>query len=79
MFARLTRGYYQAPFAEFTNLKLDYQIFYHASEKQLRPTIPNEVPAPLANLIRLCWDPNPTARPSAAQVLNELKNIQKLK
>lgn len=77
MFSRLVRGSYQAPFGEFNHLKLDYQIFYQASQNNLRPTIPSNVPAPITNLIKLCWDPLASNRPTANVLINELRNLQR--
>lgn len=38
----------------------------------LRPPIPDTVPAPIARVIRACWVDDPTARPTARDVLELL-------
>ncbi|EGG21390.1 PKC domain-containing protein [Cavenderia fasciculata] len=40
-----------------------------------RPTIPDTVPIKLANLIRQCWDSNPSARPTFKQIIDCLVSI----
>jgi len=74
---RVSHGKYSAPFAEFSYLKLDYQIFYHASKRNLRPTIPASCPSPLAQLISRIWDNDPEKRPKAEEIAHELEAIWK--
>jgi len=40
-----------------------------------RPTIPNECPSELAQLIRSCWDNEPKKRPNFAQIIAHLERI----
>jgi hypothetical protein len=44
-------------------------------KEQLRPTIPNDTPWQLANLIRLCWKDSPSERPSFFQIVRRLKQM----
>ena len=69
---RVATGTYTAPYKEYPFITLDIQIIVMASQKHLRPTIHPDVPGPVAALIRRCWDPDPGARPSTAQILDAL-------
>ncbi len=68
VFSRVIRGKHEAPYAEYTYLKMDYQVFFHAAKKDLRPTIPptcNEALAgtlPISNDIKILisWIENRT-------------------
>jgi hypothetical protein len=39
------------------------------------PELPDGVPEPLVALLRRCWALNPAARPTAAQLVVELKPL----
>lgn len=41
----------------------------------LRPTIPPKCPAPLAKMMRACWDSDPHRRPSFAQLVEALESM----
>ncbi|XP_057517533.1 serine/threonine-protein kinase STY13 [Amaranthus tricolor] len=41
----------------------------------LRPEIPGCCPAPLANIMRKCWDANPYRRPEMEEVVKQLETI----
>jgi len=73
---RCIKGKYQRPFAEYKELMFDYQILVGAG-RGIRPTIPQNTPEPVANLIKSCWSPNPVDRPNARQILDILGNLQK--
>ena len=49
--------------AEFKNITLDFQIIYQTAKKGLRPTIPENAPPLLANLMQRCWALDPADRP----------------
>ena len=66
---RVASGKYSAPFKEYPFITLDIQIIIQASQKHLRPTIHKDVPERFAALIRRCWDPDPDARPTTADLL----------
>ena len=66
---RVASGKYSAPFKEYPFITLDIQIIIQASQKHLRPTIHKDVPERFAQLIRRCWDPDPDARPTTADLL----------
>jgi hypothetical protein len=44
-------------------------------KEQLRPTIPQDTPWQLANLIRSCWKDAPSERPSFFQIVRRLKQM----
>ena len=69
-------GKYEIPFSEYTHLKIDYQIFFHASQKELRPTLPRASQGPFNNLIKQMWSPKPEERPSAQQILDALEQMK---
>ena len=43
--------------------------------QNLRPEIPGCCPAPLANIMRKCWDANPYRRPEMEEVVKQLETI----
>lgn len=50
----------RVPYQEMTPLQAAIGVV----QKGLRPTIPPDCPAPLANIMRQCWAKNPKDRPS---------------
>lgn len=76
LLSRLLRKTYRSPFSEYPNLKIPFQIFFHAATKNLRPTIPHNCPSPLKDIVQRCWDSNPEIRPSAIALLEELTKIR---
>jgi serine/threonine protein kinase len=63
-----------APFFEYSDMR-EIQIKQAIIHENLRPTIPEECPLELAELIRRCWDADPAQRPpfsSSIQVLSTL-------
>lgn len=73
---RLIKGKYQRPFGEFKDIMNDYQIILRA-EANVRPTIPEETPQPIAQLLRDTVQSEPEKRPSTADVLKELERLKK--
>ena len=60
------------PFSQFRN----YQKFKEAVVRQgVRPRIPVECPASLAQLIERCWAADPLVRPSFVSILDELEGV----
>ena len=49
------------------------QVGMAVVQQGLRPTIPPKTPAPLAKLMRACWDSEPMRRPSFAQLVEMLE------
>jgi len=74
--ARIMTGAYQRPYAEFPQLKFDFQIVTQVSEKKLRPSVPAEAPSDLVDLIHLAWNADPQLRPSVDVVREKLLAIK---
>jgi len=70
--ARVAEGEYMRPFAEFKNISFDFQIIILAAKENRRPTIPEEVPDVLANLIEQCWQGEPDLRPNCSAILETM-------
>lgn len=51
------------------------QVGIAVMQQGLRPTIPQTTPAPVANMMRSCWDNNPDKRPSFAQLVKALESM----
>ncbi|KAN0014456.1 hypothetical protein ACTFIU_000774 [Dictyostelium citrinum] len=62
----------QELFPEFDNF---FKFVAAICEKQLRPSIPDDCPKSLRELIKKCWDPNPEVRPSFEGIVSELEEI----
>ncbi|XP_062519182.1 probable serine/threonine-protein kinase drkC [Corticium candelabrum] len=43
-----------------------------------RPVIPQDCPQPLAVIIKDCWSPRPSHRPSFGQVISQLQSLQSI-
>eukprot|EP01098_Paradermamoeba_levis_P015947 TRINITY_DN8376_c0_g1_i1.p1 TRINITY_DN8376_c0_g1~~TRINITY_DN8376_c0_g1_i1.p1 ORF type:complete len:253 (+),score=79.46 TRINITY_DN8376_c0_g1_i1:89-847(+) len=71
---RCIKQKYERPFAEFANLKFDFQIIIQSAKQKLRPTIPPSTPSNLRDLIALCFSPEPEKRPNCQEVLEVLKS-----
>jgi len=74
---RVVKKEYCRPFAEFKMITFDFQIIVLAARKNLRPTIADEIPDMLANLIVQCWHFDPDQRPSCFAILNTLDMLKK--
>ncbi len=53
-------------------------IIVGVSQQALRPVIPDDCPAPYAQLMSDCWHEDPTKRPSFTEVLHRLEQLQQL-
>lgn len=62
----------QELFPQFDNLETFIRAICHNS---LRPTIPNDCPPALTDLIVSCWQANPEARPAFSQIVDTLNSI----
>lgn len=65
-------------FAEHKHIQYDFQIIIQAAKENLRPTIPSSCPEGLANIVRLCLDPNPEIRPSGVHLLEMVLDCEKV-
>jgi hypothetical protein len=62
------------PFAEIHDI---FELKKAVCDKHKRPKLPPSCPAPLANLIKLCWHKDPAKRPSFDSILVTLEDIHK--
>jgi len=76
---RLIKNKHSKPYSEFQDIKHDYQIIFQVAVNQRRPTIPTECPTKLKQLIEKCWAQDPEERPTAAELIQILKNLKKKK
>jgi len=73
---RLLTRKYARPFAEFEQIKMDFQIILNVAAKDtFRPTIPPSCPAAVRNMIRLCLLRSAEARPSCEDLLGHIAEI----
>jgi hypothetical protein len=75
MVHRLIVGRHNRPYYEFPNLQHDFQIIIQAATKGLRPSIPAQCPAPVADLIKLCWNADPQLRPTCEDLVKHLDRL----
>jgi hypothetical protein len=54
------------------------QIIVGVSKEDLRPPIGDDCPFPYAQLMRDCWDENPVKRPTFAEILQRLEQMQQM-
>jgi hypothetical protein len=78
MVCRCIKGVYERPFSEYTFISFDFQIILQSARNNLRPTIPQTCPAPLTDVIRACWDGEPTRRPTCEQLISQFGELQKM-
>jgi len=72
---RCINGKYQRPFAEDKAIVFDYQIVVQAAAGK-RPTIPASAPEKFGELIRACWEAEPTYRPECTQIRKALEAMR---
>lgn len=53
-----------------------YQVVFAVATQGLRPVIPDSVSPALSLLIQKCWSEDPSKRPSASNLLEQLHRIQ---
>jgi serine/threonine protein kinase len=76
---RVINGYHNDPFTEFPNLLVhEVTLFKAVAERHVRPTIPATCPEPAAALIRRCWAHDPDDRPTSAELLEQIVELQVL-
>jgi serine/threonine protein kinase len=76
MVNRCTKGFYEKPFSEYTELIYDFQILMQAAQQGRRPSIPSACPVAVEVLIHKCLDQNPEKRPECKQILQLLMIIE---
>jgi len=73
---RVVNGLYQAPYKEYPELKLDFQILTQAADKKLRPTIPITTKPAIADIIQRSWSHEPENRPLFTEVISVIQASQ---
>eukprot|EP01095_Lingulamoeba_sp_RSL-Kostka_P015906 TRINITY_DN749_c4_g1_i1.p1 TRINITY_DN749_c4_g1~~TRINITY_DN749_c4_g1_i1.p1 ORF type:complete len:554 (-),score=165.32 TRINITY_DN749_c4_g1_i1:219-1880(-) len=73
---RLYKGEYVRPYAEYPNLRIDFQIIIFSAKKNKRPTIPENCPDFIQDLITECWSKEPDDRPSCSELVQKLEGLQ---
>ena len=48
------------------------QVAHGAAYQDLRPAIPNDLPAGLRYLLEACWEDEPEARPNFSMIVTQL-------
>ena len=72
---RALKGKYEAPFSEYKNLTMDFQIIIQVAKAHLRPTIPELCPQPVRDLIEGAWVFNRDDRPTADDLQGNLRQL----
>lgn len=75
---RCITGTYEQPFSEFKQIVFDFQIIIQSAKKDSRPTIPEKCPTAFSDLINRCWHKDPDSRPTTDEVLQQLRDLEKL-
>jgi serine/threonine protein kinase len=71
LIARVITGKYVQPYSEFPNIFADFIIIIQVAKNDLRPTIPPQTPAGLAEVVKKSWSGEPDTRPS----IDELRDL----
>src|SRR3990167_1212918 len=69
----LSHPYYEDKFTNLTQAQIMYKIIHEG----LRPSTDN-LPLPLVQLVRDCWNVNPSLRPSFPEILIRLQRLESL-
>jgi serine/threonine protein kinase len=74
---RSVTGTYAAPYVN-DDFNFDWQILLAVSQNNRRPKLPKGTPKQLKKLLAKAWAAEPDDRPTAAELVKELKGLQKL-
>jgi len=74
----LLTGKHQKPYSEFNDIKYDYQIIFQVAQRKRRPSISPLCPKPFEDLIVQCWAQDSNCRPTAAALLDSLRDVKKI-
>lgn len=66
---------YQSPYSSYKSLIHDFQIIVQAAKKGIRPEINKDIPEPMVNVMKLCWDHEPKNRPDVDTLLHFFEDI----
>eukprot|EP01133_Synstelium_polycarpum_P008423 gene8423-9909_t len=73
MISRCINGVHSFPFAEYPQLKFDYQILIASAKRDLRPTFPASTPQSLIDLISKALLKDATLRPTTQELYDGLE------
>ncbi|KRX09626.1 Regulator of chromosome condensation 1/beta-lactamase-inhibitor protein II [Pseudocohnilembus persalinus] len=62
----------QPPYRDKTGIQVSYEVL----NSDLRPPIPSDTPSDFGDLIKLCWDKNPSLRPNFYQIVRQLETMR---
>lgn len=74
--SRVITGVYARPYAEYTNMRYDFQILIGVSKKGIRPTLPATCPEEFKMMITSCWSGQAEKRPDCGFLLIQLNMIK---
>eukprot|EP00727_Mastigamoeba_balamuthi_P006173 m51a1_g2175 putative ankyrin repeat-containing protein (759) ;mRNA; f:77335-80720 len=66
---------YQRPYAEYPEIRMDFQIILKTAKENVRPTIPPSTPPMIRNMIQLCVMPQQDGRPECETLLQMLGSV----
>ena len=73
---RLLSGAYAKPFYEF-EYAFSLQMVLQSSKRNVRPSLPATCPNPIADLIRKCWNKDPSMRPDLPSIKKSICIIER--
>jgi serine/threonine protein kinase len=74
--SRVITGVYARPYAEYTNMRYDFQVLIGVSKKGIRPTLPATCPEEFKMMITSCWSGQAEKRPDCGFLLIQLNMIK---
>eukprot|EP00005_Dracoamoeba_jomungandri_P001685 CAMPEP_0174252068 /NCGR_PEP_ID=MMETSP0439-20130205/1699_1 /TAXON_ID=0 /ORGANISM="Stereomyxa ramosa, Strain Chinc5" /LENGTH=173 /DNA_ID=CAMNT_0015332553 /DNA_START=281 /DNA_END=802 /DNA_ORIENTATION=- len=73
---RVLEGTYSPPYSEYKHLVFDFQILIQTAKKDLRPSLPDNLPLEIADIITMCWNCNAGVRPTAVELMNLWSDVE---
>jgi len=75
--ARCITCEYQQPYAEYPKLMFPFQIIVQTAKNGLRPTLPDNTPAAVVDLLQRSWHEKPDDRPTGAEFIERVRALMK--
>ena len=73
---RAITGKYEKPYSEF-GYSFEFQTVLQTSKRNIRPSLPPSTPAPIAELIKRCWNKDPSMRPDLPSIKKNICIIER--
>lgn len=70
MVIRCMTGHYEIPYSEYQDIVNGVQVLIQVPEG-LRPSLPNDCPSLIREIIEICWDNLPDKRPDSTQLMQK--------